>query len=85
MREDRRNRAGLAWRLGSPCARVEMFDQNLVHALIGGKDPDGSAELRVNLVLRRVMAPRSSTNDTSTPSTKLPSPDYGRLARHPGV
>ena len=29
-----------------------MFDKNLVHAIIGGKDLDcGSAELRVNLVL----------------------------------
>jgi hypothetical protein len=31
-----------------------MFDKNLVHAIIGGKDPDcGSAELSVNLVLTR--------------------------------
>jgi hypothetical protein len=29
-----------------------MFDENLVHAIIGGKDLDrGSAELSVNLVL----------------------------------
>jgi len=31
-----------------------MFDKNLVHARIGGKDPDrGSAELSLNLVLTR--------------------------------
>ena len=31
-----------------------MFDKHLVHAIIGGKDPDcGSAELSVNLVLTR--------------------------------
>lgn len=31
-----------------------MFDKNLVHAIIGGKDPDrGSAELSLNLVLTR--------------------------------
>jgi hypothetical protein len=31
---------------------VEMFDKHLVHALIGGKDPDrGSTELRLELVL----------------------------------
>jgi hypothetical protein len=31
-----------------------MFDKNLVHAIIGGKDLDcGSAELSVNLVLTR--------------------------------
>jgi hypothetical protein len=31
-----------------------MFDKNLVHAIIRGKDPDGGpAELSVNLVLTR--------------------------------
>jgi hypothetical protein len=31
-----------------------MFDQHLVHAIIGGKDLDcGSAEFRVNLALTR--------------------------------
>jgi hypothetical protein len=50
MREDRRNSAGLAGRFGSPDGRVKMFDENLVHAIIGGKDLDrGSAKLRVNL------------------------------------
>ena len=50
VREDRRNGAGLAGRFGSPGGRVKMFDKNLVHSIIGGKDPDcGSAELRVNL------------------------------------
>src|SRR6266852_9293747 len=54
--EDRRNGAGLvfAGRFGSPGGRVKMFDKNLVHALIGGKDLDcGTAELSVNLGLRR--------------------------------
>src|SRR6202140_1926371 len=47
VREDRRNGAGLAGRLGSPGGRVKMFDKNLVHAIVGGKDPDrGWAELR---------------------------------------
>jgi hypothetical protein len=54
MREDRGNGADLAGRFGAPGARIEMFDKNLVHALIGGKDLDcGSAELRVNVVLTR--------------------------------
>src|SRR5216684_8743569 len=54
VREDRRNGADLAGRFGSPGGRVEMFDKNLVHAIIGGKDLDcGSAELSVNLVLTR--------------------------------
>ena len=50
--EDRRNGADLARRFGSPGGRVKMFDKNLVHAIIGGKDLDcGSAELSVNLGL----------------------------------
>ena len=54
VREDRRNGARLAGRFGSPGGRVKMFDKNLVHAIIGGKDLDcGSAELSVNLVLTR--------------------------------
>ena len=48
------SRAGLAGRLGSPGSRAKMFDENLVHAIIGGKDLDcGPAELSVNLVLTR--------------------------------
>ena len=54
MREDRRNGARVAGRFGFPGGRVKMFDKNLVHAIIGGKDLDrGSAELSVNLVLTR--------------------------------
>jgi hypothetical protein len=52
VREDRRNGAGLAGRLGYPGARVETSDENLVHAIVNGEDPDcGPAELSVNLVL----------------------------------
>ena len=40
MREDRRNRPDLARRFGFPGSRVEMLDQNLVHAIIGRKDLD---------------------------------------------
>jgi hypothetical protein len=44
--EDRRNGAGLARRLSFPDGRVKVFDKNLVHAIIGGKDlHGGSAEL----------------------------------------
>jgi len=54
VREDCRNGAGLARRFGSPGSRVKMFDKNLVHAFIGGKDlGGGSAELRVDLRLTR--------------------------------
>ena len=54
VREDRRNGAHLAGRFGSPDGRVKMFDENLVDAIVGGKDPDcGSAELSVNLGLTR--------------------------------
>ena len=72
VREDRRNRAGLAgrfgWRLGFPGRRVEMFDKDLVHAIIGGKDLDcGSAELSVNLGLTRGHGSYSLTYSTSGP------------------
>ena len=50
VREDRRNGADLAGRFCSPGGRVEMFDKNLVDAIIGGKDLDcGSAGLSVNV------------------------------------
>jgi hypothetical protein len=54
VREDGRNGAGLAGRVGSPGGGVKMFDKNLVHAIIGGKDLDcGPADLSLNLVLTR--------------------------------
>jgi hypothetical protein len=69
VRKDRRNGADLAGRFGSPGDRVKIFYKNLVHALIGGKDPDcGSAELGVNLVLTRVHGSYSLTYCTSGPS-----------------
>jgi len=44
----------LPGRLGPPGGRVKMFDKNLVHAIIGGKDLDcGFGELGVNLVWTR--------------------------------
>ena len=39
--EDRRDGAGSTGRFGSPGGRVKMLDEKLVHAIIGGKDPDG--------------------------------------------
>ena len=63
------NGAGLAWRFGSPGSRVKMFDNNLVHAIIGGKDLDsGSAGLSVNLVSTPAHGPYSLTHNTSGPS-----------------
>jgi hypothetical protein len=54
VREARRNGADVAGRFGSPGGRVEMFDKNLVHAIIGGKDLQcGLTELSVNLMLTR--------------------------------
>src|SRR3989442_10147410 len=56
VREDRRNGADLAGRFGSPGGRVEMFDKNLVDAIIGGKDLDcGSAQLSVKLSVNLVL------------------------------
>jgi hypothetical protein len=40
--EDRRNGADPAGRFGSPDGRVKTLDKKLVHAVIGGKDPDRS-------------------------------------------
>jgi hypothetical protein len=54
VREDGRNGADFvfAGRFGSPGGRVKMFDKNLVHPIIGGKDQHGgSAEWTVNLGL----------------------------------
>jgi len=60
VREDRGNASGLAGWFGRPGGRVKMFDENLVHALIGGKDLDGgSPELSVNRGLTRGHAPSS--------------------------
>ena len=54
VREDRRNGAGFAWRLGFPRGRVETLNQHLVDALVSGKNLDrGSAELRRNFTLAR--------------------------------
>src|ERR1700733_7183847 len=61
VRKDRRNGAsrsgaGRARRFGFPRIRVKMFDKNLVHAIVGGKDLDRSAvELSVNLILRNLI------------------------------
>lgn len=54
VREDSRNSADLAGRFGSPGGWVKMFDQNLVYAIVGGKDPDcGLAKLSVKVMLKR--------------------------------
>jgi hypothetical protein len=43
---------GVGWRFRSPCRRFEMFDQNLIHAIIRGKDLGrGSTGLSVKLGL----------------------------------
>jgi len=43
MREDRGNGAGPSGRFGSPRRRVQMLNQNLVHAIVGGEHPDRGA------------------------------------------
>jgi len=54
VREDGRDGAGLAGRFGAPGGGVEMFDQKLVDAIVGGEDADcGRAELSFNLGLTR--------------------------------
>lgn len=52
VREDGGDGAGVARWLGTPSGRVKMFDDDLVHTLIGGENPDGGlAELGVDGVL----------------------------------
>jgi hypothetical protein len=54
MREDRDDGASLAGRFGSPRRGMKMFDQYLIYAIIGGKNPNGgSIKLIVNLMLTR--------------------------------
>jgi hypothetical protein len=50
--EDRGDGAGLAGWLGFPGGRIEMLDQHLVHAVVGGEDTDrGPGEWNVELGL----------------------------------
>lgn len=50
VREDCRNGASLAGQFGLPCGGVQTFDQNLVHAIVDGKELDCvSAELSLHL------------------------------------
>src|SRR6266852_6758709 len=77
VREDRRNSPDVAGRFRSPGGSVKMFDKNLVHAIIRGKDPDcGSAELSVNLLLTRDHGSTPCSyyllDSTSRPSATLP-------------
>jgi hypothetical protein len=54
VREDRRNGADIAGRLGFPGGRINTLDKNLVKAIVGGKDPYSAPnEFRVDLVLAR--------------------------------
>jgi hypothetical protein len=60
VRKDRSNRADLAgrfgWQFRFPGSRIKMFDQHLIHALVGRKHPHCSAvESGVNLALNLVL------------------------------
>src|SRR5882757_7934673 len=85
--EDRCDAADVAgrfgWRFCSPGGRVKMFDKNLVHAIIGGKDLDcGAAELSVNLGLTRGHGSYSLTYSTSGPSAAR---TFRRRSRSPAL
>src|SRR5882762_7734726 len=55
VRKDSGDGADFAGRFGAPCGSVNIFNQQLVHAFIGGKDPDcDMAELNVNLLTANV-------------------------------
>jgi hypothetical protein len=54
VREDGGDGADLARRFGGPGGRVEMFDEDLIHAFVCRKNPEGgSTELSANLGLTR--------------------------------
>lgn len=66
VREDRCNGASLirrfGRRLGSPRRRIKMFDQHLVHAIVGRKHLNWyPAKLRANLVLTHGQTVASAT------------------------
>src|SRR5260221_12123458 len=64
--EYRRDGAALAGRLGPPSGGVKIFNQHLIHAFIGGKDPDCRfAELSLNIGLSRGHGSHSSAYLTS--------------------
>ena len=67
--EDGRNGASVGWWFRFPDIGVKMFDEKLVHAIVGGEDLDrGPAELSVNLVLARGHGSYSLTYSTSGPT-----------------
>jgi hypothetical protein len=52
--ENHRDAASLPGRLGTPHGEVEIFDENLINAIVGGENLDGgTGELIVNLCSRR--------------------------------
>lgn len=66
MRKNRHDGADSTGRLGSPRGRIEMFDKNLVHALIGGKHLNRSpADLAVDFGLTCAQKLPSLTYNTS--------------------
>jgi hypothetical protein len=58
VRKNRGNRAHLPRRFGSPRCSIKMFDNHLIHALIGGKDPQRSSP-QLSLILVFTRAHRS--------------------------
>ena len=69
VREDGHNRADIPRRFGPPGGRVKIFDKNLVHAIVGGKDPDcASAKLTVDLLLTCGHGPVPRPYNTSGPT-----------------
>ena len=75
VREDGRDGASVAGRLSGqfsvPGGRVQMFDKELIHVIVGGKDLGcGLAELSVNLMLTRGHGSYSLSSITSRPSAR---------------
>ena len=65
--KDRRDGTDITRRFGTPCVRFEMFDKDLIQAVVGSKHPGcGWSEARINFfVLTRGHARYSSSHDTA--------------------
>ena len=51
--EDCRDRSDVARWFGAPGVRIEIFNQNLVHAIVGGEDPNAGLS-GITLVHNRI-------------------------------
>ena len=78
VREDRGDGASFAGRFGEPGRRVKLFDEKLVHAIIGGEDADRGAVQRAVWLLAMKLGFRHDYGSQVFAVMILP--DRGRFA-----